>query len=411
MPSRRGDDHVVLAGRDVDPGELVLLVEDDRPDAGRADAFELLERRLLDLAATGREHEVRPGGELGQGDRRHRHLAGLDLDAGHVDDRQPLRLARRVRDGVHLRREDPAAVGEEQRPVVGVGHEQVLDGVLLARDVADDALAAAVLAAVRADRLALDVAAAADRDDDVLVGDEVLVGELARGVLGDAGPAIAGVLALRCSRQLVLDDRQDPLLVGEDVLELGDQLDDLEVLVLDLLALERGEAGKPHVQDRLGLALGQVELRHEVRPRDLGVGRGADRLDDRVEVVERLLEALEDVGPVARLAEVELGPPPDDLAAVLDVVLEDRLEGQRLGLPVDQGQHVHVERALERGVLEQVVQHAVRVRLALDLDDHAHAVAVGLVAQVGDAVDLLVLDEVGDLLDAAPTCSPGTAAR
>ena len=37
--------------------------------------------------------------------------------------------------------------------------------------------------------------------------------------------------------------------------------------------------------------------------------------------------------------------------------------------------------------------------VALDLDVDPHPVAVRLVAQVGDAVDLLVLDEVGDLLE------------
>ena len=51
------------------------------------------------------------------------------------------------------------------------------------------------------------------------------------------------------------------------------------------------------------------------------------------------------------------------------------------------------------GVLEQVVEDLVRVGVALDLDVHAHAVAVRLVAQVRDAVDLLVLDQVGDLLE------------
>ena len=157
-----------------------------------------------------------------------------------------------------LAREDAAAVGEEQRPVVGVRDEQVLDGVLFARDVADDALAAAMLAAVGRDRLALDVAAAGDRDHDVLVGDEVLVGHLAAGVVGDAGAPLAGVLALELG-QLVLDDLADPGRVGEDVLELGDELDDREVLVLDLLALEGGQAGQPHVEDGLGLQLGQVE--------------------------------------------------------------------------------------------------------------------------------------------------------
>ena len=155
-------------------------------------------------------------------------------------------------------REDTAAVREEQRPVVGVGDEQVLDGVLLARHVADDPLAAAVLATVRGDRLALDVAAARDRDDDVLVGDEVLVGHLAAGVVGDSRPSLAGVLPLQLG-ELVLDDLEHAGRVGEDVLELGDQLDDREVLVLDLLALEGGEAREAHVEDRLRLQLGEVE--------------------------------------------------------------------------------------------------------------------------------------------------------
>ena len=58
--------------------------------------------------------------------------------------------------------------------------------------------------------------------------------------------------------------------------------------------------------------------------RVLHVRRLADGPDDLVEVVERDLEALEDVGAVARLLEVELGAPTDDLAAPVDVVLEDR---------------------------------------------------------------------------------------
>src|SRR5439155_16248670 len=45
-PLGRGDDDVVLARGDVDPGELVVLIDRDRPDPGRADALELLERGL-----------------------------------------------------------------------------------------------------------------------------------------------------------------------------------------------------------------------------------------------------------------------------------------------------------------------------------------------------------------------------
>ena len=42
-----------------------------------------------------------------------------------------------------------------------------------------------------------------------------------------------------------------------------------------------------------------------------------------------------------------------------------------------------------------------RVGVALELDVDAHPVAVGLVAQVADPVDPLVLDQVGDLLEEA----------
>jgi hypothetical protein len=141
-----------------------------------------------------------------------------------------------------------------------------------------------------------------------------------------------GVLLLQLG-QLVLDDLADAGRVGEDVLELGDELDDREVLVLDLLALEGGQAGQPHVEDGLRLELGQVEAAHQVGPGVVDLGRLADGLDDRVEVVEGDLEALEDVRPGARLAEVELGPAPDDLAPMVEVVDEHARSGSVCGWP------------------------------------------------------------------------------
>ena len=105
------------------------------------------------------------------------------------------------------------------------------------------------------------------------------------------------------------------------------------------------------------------------------------------------------MGPRARLLEVELGPPADDLAPVLDVVLSTLLSDSVCGWPSTSASMFRLNDGLHRGVLEQVVQHLVRVRVPLDLDVDAHPVAVGLVAQVRDAVELLVLDEVRDLLE------------
>ena len=49
--------------------------------------------------------------------------------------------------------------------------------------------------------------------------------------------------------------------------------------------------------------------------------------------------------------------------------------------------------------LVELVQHHVRHGVALQFDDDAITVAVGFVAQVGDAFDLLFLHQFGDALD------------
>ena len=96
-----------------------------------------------------------------------------------------------------------------------------------------------------------------------------------------------------------------------------------------------------------------------------------------------------------------LGAPDDDLALVLDVVVDDRAQRQRPRHVVDQRDRVDAERRLHRGVLVELVQHDLRDHAALELDHDPHALAIGLVAQVGDLGDLLLVDEVGDLLDQA----------
>ena len=54
---------------------------------------------------------------------------------------------------------------------------------------------------------------------------------------------------------------------------------------------------------------------------------------------------------------------------------------------------------LQLRVLVEVVEDDLRHLAALQLDDDAHAVAIGLVAQVGDAFDRLLAHQIGDPLD------------
>ena len=115
--------------------------------------------------------------------------------------------------------------------------------------------------------------------------------------------------------------------------------------------------------------------------------RGADQADDLVQVVERLLEAEQDVLALARLAQLVLGAPADDFDAVLDEALDAVDQAQLARLAVDDRQHDDAEADLQLRVLVQIVEHDLGLLAALQLEHDAHAVAVALVADVGDAFD------------------------
>ena len=105
------------------------------------------------------------------------------------------------------------------------------------------------------------------------------------------------------------------------------------------------------------------------------------------------------------LVQLELGATNDNLVAVRDVMLEHFLERHHLRhqLPRvrirNERQHDDAERRLHRGMLVELVQHDARNRVSLQLEHDAHAILVRLVAQIGDAFELLVAYELGDVLN------------
>ncbi len=131
------------------------------------------------------------------------------------------------------------------------------------------ATTAAPLPAEVLDRLSLHVAGPAHRDDDVLLGDEILDVELALVGL-ELRPARVGEPLLDLE-QLLLDERADLLGVSQQGLQVPDPREQLLVLGLELLARELGEAPQRHVQDVVGLDLAELELLHQLGPRLLGV--------------------------------------------------------------------------------------------------------------------------------------------
>src|SRR5205823_443762 len=229
----RGDHDLPLAVGAPGGDHPVAVLKADRLDAARPRVRVRLELGLLHLALLRREEHGAARREVA-----HRHARGDRLplaEREEVDHRLPLRLPPAFRDLVHLEPVDLAERGEEQQKGVGRGDEQVRDDVLLLRLHARHALAAAPLAPIGLDVRPLDVARARDRDDHLLVGEQVLDRELGR--LGDdLGPARVAVLLLD-REQVLADDRHQLRLGREDALELLDEGEGLLVLLDDLVAL------------------------------------------------------------------------------------------------------------------------------------------------------------------------------
>lgn len=91
--------------------------------------------------------------------------------------------------------------------------------------------------------------------------------------------------------------------------------------------------------------------------------------------------------------------PHDHVVAVLDEMLHQIQQIEHHRTTVHQRDVVHRERGLQRRILIQRIEHHARHGIVFQDDDDTHAVPVGLVVDIGNALDLLFVDKVGDLLD------------
>ena len=131
-------------------------------------------------------------------------------------------------------------------------------------------------------------------------------------------------------------------------------------------ATQPGEAAEGHVEDVVGLHLGELEaLAHEPLAGGRAVVGRLDEGDDLVDQVDGLEQPLDDVGPVLGLLEAELRAAGDDVGLVVDVGDQRIAQVEQAGHAVDQRHHVHREVRLQRRLLVEVVEdHQRRARPA-----------------------------------------------
>ena len=393
-----GDEDFLVSVGLPDLDELVVLLQRQSADSVVPEVLQRRNGQTLHRAVPG-DHGEEPVlvGDVTGVDHGGHLLVAVHLK--DVDDVAAPGGAARLRDLIALLAEHPALVGEEENMVVGGGGEHGVHVVLLPCGHGLLAHAALALRRVLAGAGALDVAVGGHGKDALLLLNEILHVQI---VLGKADLSLAVVAVLVPDlNELVLEDAAEHSLVAEQLVIIGDLLFQLLILGLQLLLFQSLQALELHIQNGLGLHVGQAEAVHQVFP---GVVVALpDNADDLVDVVLRDEQALQQMGALLRLPQVVPGAPGDDLFLKGDILVQHLPQGQRPGVQVavllDQRQHDHGEGGLHLGLGEQAVEGHLRVGVLFQLDDDAHALlAIGLVPQAGNALQPLFLHLIGDVL-------------
>src|SRR5258706_2017785 len=116
-------------------------------------------------------------------------------------------------------------------------------------------------------------------------------------------------------------------------------------------------------------------------------------------MIERVEIAFENVLAVFCFLKQESGAAAHDFDAVIDEVLDGLNPSHCAGFLVDHRQQDHGKTFLHGGVFEELIENDLRLGATFEFDDDAHAVAIAFVANVGNVLDVLVVDELGDAFD------------
>ena len=259
----------------------------------------------------------------------------------------------------------------------------------------DDAFTTAVLGLERVNREATDVAFLAERDDLFFFGNEVFVIAIVNR-FANRRAAFITILVNDCI-ELLKHDGNAAFALFQDVLQVGDCGNEFVVFGFQLFDVESDQLGKAHVND--GLRLDFVERETILQALLCNFGRLAlaNNLHDFVDVLRCNTQTFNDVEASCSLLQIELRCTRNHIEAVVNVDLQKILERKELREVIDECQVVNAERRLELRVLEQVIQDNFTNCITAEFNHNAD-VAARFIADVRNAIDALVADEVCNLL-------------
>src|SRR5438093_321986 len=430
--------NLVIAASQVGVDQAIAFFNLDGDDPAFANVPIIGKVRFLDDTRLCRENDVKifvPG--LIDRIRANARFLRLDSNRGgdfffrsqlkNVGNRSAFSRASHLRNLVNFFDVGASRFREKHQIVVRRGGEKMLDeiaflflGRTFARGHPDHALAAAALRAKGAHSCALDETAVGDADDAAFVGDEILHVDLTF-IDRELRQARRTMLVAKFP-QLLFDDSENALLLGENVAQILNCLDQFLIFFVDLVPFETGQLIQTKIENLIGLVFaegvaafrqargiadenadlldllfGKLE-REELDSGLIAIGRSANDADEFVEVGERDEITFEGFGAFFGFAQFEAGPSQYHFAAMLDVSAVGFLERKQFRPAVIDRQHDDRERAFHRGVLVEIVDNDLGIGVALELD-YQPCVFVRFVADRGDLVQNFFVHQIGDALD------------
>ncbi len=171
--------------------------------------------------------------------------------------------------------------------------------------------------------------------------------------------------------------------------------------VFDFLTFERGQPSQLHLQDRVGLRFGQGEPFNERGTCDISRGAFTDQFDHQVQLIERCEQSLQNMSAFAGALQIENAAAAHNFEAMIQINAQRLFEAERARFVINQRQHDHAERVLQRRKLEQAGEYVGGLRAAADFDHDPQALPIQFVAQIADPVDPTIADQIGHTLDQA----------
>ena len=244
---------------------------------------------------------------------------------------------------------------------------------------------------------ALQVAATGEQHHGALVGNEVNIFQVPLRIKNHGAP-FRGKTGAQLM-QFGANDAADPLTVRQDVAIVRDFRQQVLVLQADFVRLQSREAPQLHLQDRLGLLGTETQALFELAAGRGGVGSSANQADHLIQVLQGHEETLQHVIPFLGLAEQVASAALNGLNPKGQERVQQLAQIEEPRLTLHQRHHVGAEIGLQRGELEQVVEHHLAIGIPPQFNDDAHSFPVALVANIGNALQLFLVHQLGNALN------------